>query len=60
MFECVSVWVCECVCECVSVWVCECVSVCETPLKIVYFFDQHSVKLYFIFVHVALQENTPR
>ena len=26
---------------------------CVTPLKIVYFFDQHSVKLYVIFVYVA-------
>ena len=50
--------VCECVSECVSVSVS--VSVCVTPLKIVYFFDQHSVKLYVIFVYVALRENTPR
>ena len=31
------------------VWVCKCV----TPLKIVYFFDQHSVNLYIIFVYIA-------
>ena len=34
---------------CVSVLV----SVCVTPFKIVYFFDQHSVKLYVIFVYIA-------